>query len=127
MNITTGIDIIEVKRIEEMLNEHGNSFKNRVFTESEINYCDSSEYHKNERFAVRFCAKEAIYKALNVKDNSNINWTDIEIIKEDTGRPFVKLNGELEKYMINIYNIDISLSHIKDTAIASVVISWKEN
>lgn len=127
MKITTGIDIIEVNRIEEMINEHGKIFLEKIFTDAEINYCNNSQAHKYERYAARFTAKEAVYKALDIKDNTNIIWTNIEVLNQDTGRPFVKLNGELEKYIANIENIDISLSHIKETAIASVVVKWKEH
>lgn len=126
MKITTGIDIIEVNRIEEIIEEHGDVFLNKIFTENEINYCNISNMHKYEKYAVRFAAKEAVFKALDVEDTNNINWTNIEILNKQSKRPFVKLNGELTKYIDKIENIDISLSHIKETAIASVVVSWKE-
>lgn len=127
MKSTIGIDIIEVDRIEQMIIEYNNSFLNRIFTINEIAYCEKSYAHKYEKYAARFAAKEAVFKSLNVKDVTNVKWTDIEIFNEDTGRPLVKLSGELAKYIEKIDNVDISLSHIKDTAIANVVVNWKEN
>lgn len=127
MKITTGIDIIEVSRIEESIKEHADIFLNRIFTKNEINYCSNSNMHKFEKYAVRFAAKEAVFKALDIEDTTNINWTNIEILNKKSKRPYVKLNGELIKYIDKIENIDISLSHIKETAIASVVVNWKEN
>ena len=126
MFTTTGIDIIEVNRIEEIITEYGEIFLNKIFTKDEIKYCNISNMHKYEKYAVRFAAKEAVFKALDIEDTTNISWKDIEILNKQNKRPFVKLNGELTKYIEKIENIDISLSHIKETAIASVVVNWKE-
>ena len=68
MEIKTGTDIIEVKRIEESINEFGDLFLHRVFTNDEINYCDSKKVAKYQHFAGRFAAKEAIFKAISRND-----------------------------------------------------------
>ncbi|MBE5821026.1 MAG: holo-[acyl-carrier-protein] synthase [Clostridiales bacterium] len=127
MKITTGIDIIEVNRIEEMIREHGDVFLKKIFTQNEINYCNKSNMHKYEKYAVRFAAKEAVFKALDIEDVTNISWRDIETLNKQNKRPIIRLDGQLAKYLEKIENIDISLSHIKETAIASVVVNWKEN
>lgn len=127
MRVTTGVDIVEVSRIEKILKEDKGEFVNRVFTISEIEYCSNLKAHKYESFAVRFAAKEAVFKALNVDiDNNFVDWKSIEILKENTGRPKVVLKGALEKYNGEICNIDVSLSHEKQMAVASVAILWKD-
>lgn len=126
MRVTTGVDIVEVRRIREIIQEQNDSFLNKVFTEKEIQYCNNAKAHKYESFAVRFAAKEAVFKALNVNiDDNYIDWKDIEVINETTGRPQVILQGKFLKYNEKICNIDISLSHEKQMAVASVAILWE--
>lgn len=125
MNITTGVDIIEVSRIEKMLKEFEDNFKNRVYTQNEINYCENSKVNMYQRYAVRFAAKEAVYKALNVLNNDEVNWKSIEILKDENERPYIKLYDGLQEYMEKIQKIDVSLSHINEMAIANAVVLWK--
>ncbi len=126
MRVTTGVDIVEVNRIQLLINEHKDLFLQKVFTEKEIEYCKNAKAHIYESFAVRFAAKEAVFKALNVEINNNyIDWKYIEILNEETGRPIVDLKDKLAAYKKDIENIDISLSHEKEMAIASVSILWK--
>lgn len=125
MNITTGVDIIEVYRIEKMIKEFSDNFKNRVYTVNEIEYCENSKANMYQRYAARFAAKEAVYKALNVNDNNEVNWKSIEILKDKNDRPYIKLYDGLEKIAKKIEKIDVSLSHIKEMAIANAVVLWK--
>lgn len=105
-----GIDIVEVKRIGKLIkNKH---FLERVFTETEIDYCMKKK-HKAQHFAVRFAAKEAVWKALN---NNKITLFNISIINLADGKPEVLLKGRKTK------NIDISLSHTDDYAAAVAVV-----
>lgn len=119
MQVKTGTDIIEVERIKESIEKLGDKFLNRVFTENEIKYCEDKKITKYEHYAARFAAKEAIFKAISpLLDNKfSIDWTDIEILNDDQGRPYAVLSKENLK---NI-NIDISLSHIKEYALATAV------
>ena len=119
MQVKTGTDIIEVERIKESIEKLGDKFLNRVFTENEIKYCEDKKITKYEHYAARFAAKEAIFKAISpLLDNKfSIDWTDIEILNDDQGRPYAVLSKENFK---NI-NIDISLSHIKEYALATAV------
>ena len=121
MNIKCGIDIIEVERIKESIEGNaGEKFLKRVYTQNEINYCESKSITKYEHYAARFAAKEAVFKAISpiLEGKYNINWTDIEILNDSDGRPFVKINEEKVK---NI-QIDISMSHIKEYATANCVV-----
>ena len=119
MQVKTGTDIIEVERIKESIEKLGDKFLNRVFTENEIKYCEGKNISKYEHYAARFAAKEAIFKAISpLLDNKfSIDWTDIEIVNDNQGRPYAVLSKEILK---NI-NIDISLSHVKEYALATAV------
>lgn len=121
MQIKTGIDIIEVNRIKEAIQDLDEKFLKRVYTNYEIEYCNSKNNMKYQHFAARFAAKEAVFKAISnkLKSKYDISWTDIEIKNDENGKPMFfiyKLNK------CDIISKDISMSHIKDYAIASVSI-----
>ena len=116
MKITCGTDIIEIERIKQTMEDMEQAFKDRVFTEAEIQYCESRKKQKYQHYA----AKEAVFKAISTKLNDKyaITWKDIEIIDDKEGKPYVHLYGIDE----NIFeSIDISISHCKEYAIAYVV------
>ena len=124
MKVKCGVDIIEISRIKESIENIGESFLNRVYTKKEIEYCESRGKSKYEHYAARFAVKEAVFKALSemVEDKYSITWKDIETINDEQGRPkadvlFIK-EGKIE-------NIDISISHCKEYAIANVVVLLK--
>lgn len=115
MNITTGTDIIEVKRIQNLIEKYGETFLNKVYTENEIAYCEKKKDVKYQHYAARFAAKEAVYKAISKNSSESIEWKRIEVINESNGRP--KINEE----KLPGYNIDISLSHLEEFAIANAI------
>ena len=121
MNISCGTDIIEVDRIKKVIENLGNKFLNEIYTQKEIEYCESKNVTKYEHYAARFAAKEAIFKAASkfLKNKYDLKWQDMEIINDSNGRPYVNLVQGIIKENIEI---DISLSHIKDYAIANCVI-----
>ena len=124
MNIGCGTDIIEIDRIKSSIENVGEAFIKRVFTDKEIVYCESKKMQKYQHYAVRFSAKEAIFKAVSdeLENKFEINWKDIEILNDEKGRPYVNiLNNKIQ----NIEDIDISLSHCKQYAIANVVVIFK--
>ena len=122
MKVTVGTDIIEVDRIKKAL--ENDKFAETVFTEKEIEYCESKGKAKYEHYAVRFAAKEAIFKAISkyLKDKYEISWKNAEILNDKNGRPYVNLINVNVKYK----DIDISLSHLKDLAVANVAIMVEE-
>ena len=126
MNLKTGIDIIEVNRIQENIEKYGEKFLNRIYTNNEINYCESKKTQKFQSYAGRFAAKEAVFKALSefLDNKFEIEWKDIEVINDKNGRPSVNFYGILTEIITLKNNIDVSISHIKDVAIASVIIKW---
>ena len=110
MKIKCGVDIIEISRVKESIESLGERFINRVFTEKEIEYCESKNAQKYQHYAARFAAKEATFKALSWKleDKYAICWKDIEVVDNEQGRPSLNIIG---MNLDDIENIDISLSH----------------
>lgn len=124
MEIKCGIDIIEIDRIKDSIEELGDRFLDRIFTETEIEYCESKNAQKYEHYAARFAAKEAALKALsyNLENKYEVSWKDIEVINERQGRPTLNIkNINMEK----VESIDISLSHCRNYAIANVTLLIK--
>jgi len=117
-----GVDICNTKRFERLT--ENNSFINRIFTENEIIYCNSRKRKKAEAFAVRFAAKEAFSKALGTGFRKGVSLKEIEIKKDELGKPFIVLLGETKNFFESRVGgtIFLSLSHEKEIAIAMVVI-----
>ena len=125
MKILTGTDIIEIERIKESIEALGESFKNKIYTEKEIEYCESKRNAKYQHYAGWFAAKEAIFKAISelLNDKFEISWKDAEILNDINGKPKITFNNKnLED---KIESIDISISHCKEYAVANVAIICK--
>lgn len=124
MKVKCGIDIIEISRIKESIESLGQRFLNKIYTDKEIEYCESKGRAKYEHYAARFAVKEAVFKAVSeeVKDKYSISWKDIETLNDENGRPKTEIlflsNKRLE-------NIDVSISHCKEYAVANVVVLFK--
>ena len=118
-----GIDIVETARIRRLIDEHGAHFLDRVFTPAEQAYCNASRKRSLEHFAGRFAAKEAVLKVLGTGWRGGIAWTDIEVVKEPSGQPQVKLSGECARIASErgISRWHISISHSETHATASAI------
>jgi holo-[acyl-carrier protein] synthase len=123
MIVGTGIDIAEVPRIREVIERHGQRFLQRVFTEGEIQYCESKA-NRVERYAARFAAKEAGMKALGTGWNHGVRWRDIEVARKPGGRPTLLLHGRAAEFAAKLgaTNIALSLTHTADQAMAQVIL-----
>ena len=123
MRILSGIDIVEVSRIERSLSRHGDAFINKCFTEGETAYCDPlPQGRRTESFSARFAAKEAFGKAIGTGIMSEgIALTDVEIVREENGSPRLVLHGKaLEAAeQIGVISMSVSLSHDGAYAVAS--------
>ena len=125
--VVTGVDIIEVERIRKNIEDYGENFLNKIYTEKEIRYCESKIAHKFESYSARFAAKEAVFKAVSslLKNKFEIDWKNIEIINDENGKPYVNLIlNDVLVDLQKIKNIDISISHVKELAIASCVLEY---
>ena len=125
MEIKSGIDIIEVERVENSIEEMGTKFLNKIFTEEEIKYCKNKKKMESQHYAARFAAKEATFKAISclLEDKYSISWKNIQVINDEKGKPHIQIiaiDKKVEKELSKIRSIDVSLSHIKEYAVASV-------
>jgi holo-[acyl-carrier protein] synthase len=112
-----GTDILEIDRLRKAIARWGSRFLNRIYTEAEIEVCGN----RMESLAVRFAGKEAAMKALGGA-GVGLHWKEIEILSEPGGKPVVKLHGQtLERCRaLGIANLEISLSHSRELALAFV-------
>ena len=119
--LETGIDLIEVERVEQAIEKYGERFLNRVFTEQELAYCRGRPHE----LAARFAAKEAISKLLGVgiQHPDGVHWREIEIVSGKRGKPGIKLSGRAARRAkkIGFKNLSLSLSHSREHAVALVV------
>ena len=123
MIVGTGIDIAEVQRIRQAIERFGERFLRRVFTDDEMNYCDSKA-NRVERYAARFAAKEAAMKALGTGWNHGIRWRDIEVCRQAGSRPTVVFQGKAAEFAARLgaKHVALSLSHTAEQAIAQVIL-----
>ena len=121
--VGTGIDIAEVPRVADAIKRYGQRFLNRVFTEGEMNYCESKA-NRSERYAARFAAKEAAMKALGTGWNHGVRWRDVEVCRAPGGRPTIVFHGEAAQVAARLKaaHVALSLSHTAEQAIAQVIL-----
>ena len=114
--------MIEVERVAAKIGKES-GFREMVFSKKEIEYCESKP-KKFEHYAARFAAKEAFLKAIGTGWKSGISFNEIEVSNVDEGKPELNLTGETAKTLsqMNIQNIELSLSHLKNIASAVVVV-----
>lgn len=121
--LSTGVDLIEIARVERALERHGERFLERVFTAEEIAY----SRHRPAELAARFAAKEAVAKALGVgmrmMARDGIGWREAEILGDGRGKPLVRLCGRAAERAdeLGLEEWAVSLSHTREHAIAFVI------
>jgi holo-[acyl-carrier protein] synthase len=125
MIVSVGVDLIEVGRIQRALEDPsiGKRFRDRVYTEGEIRYCDSKGMGKYESYAGRFAAKEAAMKALGTGWGAKANWLNIEVVRARGGAPQIALHGHTAEFAreLGIRRILVSITHTKADALAYVI------
>lgn len=117
-----GTDIVECLRIGRMIEEHGELFLTRVFTEREIRYCRDRK-HATEHFAGRWAAKEAILKCLGTGWGKGMSWTEMEVRNDTEGAPHVHMCGAVKDRAqeLTIGNIFLTISHCRAYATATAI------
>jgi holo-[acyl-carrier protein] synthase len=122
MIVAIGIDLAEISRMEEKLGRNNTRFRDRVFTATEIAYCESRA-SRFASYAVRFAAKEAAMKALGTGWAEGVGWQEIEIVNNEAGAPAIRLSGHaLERFTeLGATRAHVTLSHSRDMAIAQVI------
>jgi holo-[acyl-carrier protein] synthase len=124
MILGLGTDLIEIERIQASIDQFGDRFLNRVFTEGEIAYCRRKKRHSAESFAARFAAKEAGAKALGTGISRGVSWKELEVRRQPGERPTLHLSGRAAERArsMGCRNIQLSLTHSRDVAMAVVLV-----
>ncbi len=122
MLLRTGVDLIEIDRIAEVINRHGRRYLERVYTPDELELCG----RRAESLAGRFAAKEAVAKALG-SGIGDVTWQDIEILGDEQNAPTLTLRGAAKKLAddLGLATWSISISHSQSHVVAVVVASGK--
>lgn len=116
--VGTGVDITEVRRLRTAIDKWGGDFLKRIFTKEELKNAKTRGGSLQQHLAGRFAAKEAVFKALG---DVRLNWQDVEILNDKEGRPYCRiLNGRIKKVEVHI-----SISHVKNYAVAQAIITEK--
>ncbi len=117
-----GVDLVEVRRIGRMVEEHGERFLARVFTEAERAYAERRQ-GRFEHLAARFAAKEAAFKALGTGWTRGVAWTDVGVARTPDGVPTLALEGRAGAIAreIGVASWQLSLTHAGGLAMASVL------
>lgn len=125
MIVSVGVDMIEVARIRRALEDAtiGKRFRDRVYTEKEVAYCERKGVGKYESYAGRFAAKEAVMKALGCGWGAKASWLNIEVVRARGGRPEVQLHYHTATFAreIGIRRFALSITHTNEHALAYVI------
>jgi holo-[acyl-carrier protein] synthase len=123
MVLGVGTDLMETKRIEVSIDRFGERFLERVFTTGEIAYCLRKKKNAAESFAARFAAKEAGAKALGTGISRGVTWKELEVRREENGRPTLHLSGRAAELAgaMGVRRMQLSLTHSRELAMAVVV------
>ena len=118
-----GIDIVDIPRMAELRERHGERFRDLLFLPEEYDYC-LSRAKPDECFAARFAAKEAVMKALGTGWAEGVAFTGIEVVRQEGGKPEIQLHGATAERAkaLGAGKIHLSLSHSMKAAIAQVLI-----
>jgi holo-[acyl-carrier protein] synthase len=123
MIVGSGIDLAEIERIQHSVERYGQRFLDRVYTASEQAYC-LRKRKSAESLAARFAAKEAGAKALGTGISHGVNWLEIEVVREASGRPTLKFYGRAAEFAARLGAVRsaLSITHTATLAMASVVL-----
>jgi len=123
MIVGSGIDLVEIGRIQHSMDRYGSRFLNRVYTAEEQAYC-LRKRNAAESFAARFAAKEAGAKALGTGISFGVNWLEIEVVRAPGGRPTLRFHGRAAQIAaaMGVARSALSITHTANLAMASVVL-----
>lgn len=117
-----GIDVVEVRRIEDAIGKLGDAFLDRLFTAREREYCGKQK-RPALHYAARFAAKEAVSKALGTGIGGQAGWLEMEVERKESGAPKMGFTGNAADFLASagITEVQVSLSHAKEYAAANAV------
>jgi holo-[acyl-carrier protein] synthase len=122
MIVGLGIDIAEPARVRAAVERYGQRFLKRIFTENEIAYCERKR-NKYERYAARFAAKEAAFKALGIGWRRGVRWVEVEVANLPSGQPTLRLSGRAQEFAerLGVRHVSLSLTHTEQFTLAQVI------
>ena len=123
MIVGSGIDLVEIGRIQQSMDRYGGRFLDRIYTRAEQAYC-LRKRNSAESFAARFAAKEAGAKALGTGISFGVGWLEIEVVREASGRPNIQFHGRAADIAtrLGVTHAALSITHTADHAMASVLL-----
>jgi holo-[acyl-carrier protein] synthase len=123
MIVGLGADVVEIRRIRQALKHQGERFIRRIFTAAEQEFC-AARRDPAPHYAVRFAAKEALFKALGTGWAKGLSWQDVEVVRREQDAPILVLSHAAEKQSreLGTRSIHLSLSHSDDSALAVVIL-----
>jgi holo-[acyl-carrier protein] synthase len=123
MIVGLGADVVEIRRIRQALKHQGERFIRRIFTAAEQEFCEARR-DPAPHYAVRFAAKEALFKALGTGWAKGLSWQDVEVVRREQDAPILVLSHAAEKQSreLGTRSIHLSLSHSDDSALAVVIL-----
>ncbi len=124
MIVGHGIDIMSTKRIRDTIESFGGRFLSRIYTAGERESTDIRRTVCFQTYTAYWAVKEAAMKALGTGNRMGVRFIDIEVCHERTGRPYLKLYGKAGEFLhrLGVRNIQVSMSHLKDIVVASVIL-----
>jgi holo-[acyl-carrier protein] synthase len=124
ITLRVGLDAVTVERLRRLVEGHEDR-QATLFTPHELDYCRGKR-RCYEHMAARFAAKEAVLKAFGTGISQRMRWTDVEVVNERSGRPRVRLDGEVAAFAERngLRDLDVSLSHTSELALAQAVAVW---
>lgn len=126
MIVGIGTDIVDVVRIEKSFNEYGERFLHKVFTQTEIDYCEHFGETKFLHYAARFAAKEAFSKAIGTGMRDGMSFKVVGVKNQKSGMPEIELTGAMHERWSS-HSIHVTLSHTTTIAVAVVVIETQNH
>lgn len=123
MIVGSGIDMVEIERIQHSMDRFGERFLDRIYTAAEQAYCLRKRMAA-ESLAARFAAKEAAAKALGTGISRGVSWLEIEVVREPSGRPSLRFHGRAAEFAARLgaTRAALSITHTVDFALASVIL-----
>jgi len=118
-----GTDLVEVNRIEKIIQRWGERFTEKVYSRNEIDYCTRKAYPAIH-YAARFAAKESFLKSLGIGLGMGVSLKDIEVINDAKGNPQLKMNERIREVLDThgITSVHISMTHTREHALAVVIL-----
>lgn len=123
MILGIGVDLVDIARVEAMLERHGGRARQRLFTDGEVAYCDASA-RPGQSFAARFAAKEAFLKAVGTGWGEGLGWSEVEVVSTPAGAPELRLHGAAlaRAEQMGLRRVHLSLTHGEEIAAAFLVL-----